>query len=559
MSANHGNPSPGGNAGALTTRLTSALERVREALRPHAALIPGGTLADVETMLAEFARRRVRIALYGEVKAGKSTLLNAIAGEALSPVAFEPLTSIPVRVTYGETTLWRVGAQTVESAEQVARLMREENPGAGEVVIETGLDLLQLGGQVDLLDTPGVGSEERFDSITGDVLRSLDAVILVVRYPGLFTQVTRRLMDGLQSDMGKLFVVWNLDQACAELTPAERTHNTETLRANVAGAHDLFLVDARNGFEATRRRDAAAIAASGLGAFTAALTRFVASTGRDLAAVREAAKRSLRYLGITQRNLDERHVALKEALREARERLRAAQAAADTDADAERARLEEFDSKIGRLADETRRTIAKLGDDVRQRLGLARRRWIQNANAAALAESAAIAASDFADAASSASQQTRDTLRTEAEAFGAQAAVEARARTSLEIGDLAPEERLQQAVNGNFQLIRRALFRRWYLPGLDSLMRQRIGADLESQTAWLDGAVQSVRDAAAKTLAERLAQIARRLQSEQEQIRRDTALETNQAEFDRLSSDLPVLRTQVETITHIAAEARSFS
>src|ERR1043166_1633886 len=88
--------------GTLATRLNTALGRGRQALAGHAALLTGGMLGELDGFLAEFERRRVRIAIYGEVKAGKSTLINAIAGVPLSPVAFEPLTSIPVRVTYGE-------------------------------------------------------------------------------------------------------------------------------------------------------------------------------------------------------------------------------------------------------------------------------------------------------------------------------------------------------------------------------------------------------------------------------------------------------------------------
>jgi len=558
MTANQVSNVPGRSSGALTTRLNTALEHVREALRPHATLIPGGTLGEVEAMLAEFARRRVRIALYGEVKAGKSTLLNAIAGTALSPVAFDPLTSVPVRVTYGETTVWRIGDRTAASADEVARLMRAEEPGIGEVVVETALDLLQLGGQVDLLDTPGVGSEDRFDSITGEVLRSLDAVVLVVRYPAVFTQATRRLMDGLQNDMGKLFVVWNLDQACAELTPAEKTHHTETLRANVAGAHDLFRVDARAGFEAMQRREAAAIAASGLGAFTAALTRFVSSGGRDLAAVREAGKRALRFLGASKRVLGERHHILEQALREARQRLRAADASSQAEADTERARLQEFETRIGHVAEAHRAATAKLADEARQRLRGARRRWINNANATALAESVAVAIHDHADAAEASARETAERLQNEVAAFGAHVTAASPPRTRLDAGELAPEERLQQAVSGNFQWARRALWNRWYLPGVDRLLGSGLADDAGAQTAWLDDAVHVARAAATQTFDARLAEIAARGQDAQEQIRRETDFVAAEAEFDRLSADLPVLSEETERIAQIAAEARSF-
>jgi hypothetical protein len=552
-----GNAAEARDFGVLATRLNEAFGRARAALEPHTALLPEGTLDELDGFLAEFARRRVRIALYGEVKAGKSTLLNAIAGEALSPVAFEPLTSIPVRVTYGENTLWRIGDQQLASLADVEAVMRNGAGNLHEVLVETNLDLLELGGQVDLLDTPGVGSTPDFDAISADALRSLDAVVLVVRYPALFTQFTRRLMDSLEADIGKLFVVWNLDADCAELSTDERTQHAETLRANIAGAHDLFLVDARAGFRAMQGEDGAGSIASGLSALIAALRRFASSGAREAAALREAAKRGHRLLDNARQRFAQRSEELSQALADARGRIDRVQAAAESERAAVRSQMAKLEGAVAQIGKQAAATASKLAEDFRRQLRRARRRWITRGDMRALQAAVANAAGHYTGAVHAANRDTVSRLRAEAVRFGTTAPDDARPRPKFTVSPLASEERSALATAGRGQLLRRALWRRWYLPGLTALERVAIGDDQSAQAAWLAAALQGTRDAAAATLRAKLDAIAQRADAAITAIKTETNFAANEAESEQLSRDTPVAAAQVEAVAHLSAAARA--
>jgi hypothetical protein len=548
--------------GALSRRLNDALAQARQALAPHAKWLPDGALADIDTLLAEFARRRVRVAIYGEVKAGKSTLLNAIAGRVLSPVAFDPLTSVPLRVTYGDDAVWRIGDRRLDSLAALERFMRVHldagaSPAVTEVVAETNLDLLQLGGQVDLLDTPGVGSAAPFDAVSADALRALDAVILVVRYPALFTEFTRRLMDGLRADIGKLFVVWNLDADCAELTADERVRHAATLRANVAGAHELHLVDARAGFRAMAADDAEASVASGLSGLIAGLRRFVSSGGREVTALREAAKRTHQWLARARERLDGRRTDLDAALHDARARLQAVRDSADAEATTARGRVAAFHATVGRIVEDTGAATNRLAAQLRTQLRRARWRWVRRADYTELAAAMTAAIRTYADAVHAAHAEAVRGFHRAAADVGATVNCVTRDRIEPAVEALATPERIERAASGRAQLLRRVVWHRWYTPGLAALERVELSGDLRAQGEWLDATAQAVRDAGRAALDRRLAEIARRADAALEQIRADTHFAENLTEHEQLTRDLPILTEQGERVTQLAAAARA--
>ncbi|MBX3025092.1 dynamin family protein [bacterium] len=542
--------------GVLATSLNEALLETRHALEPHAALLPKGRLGELDGLLAEFARRRVKIAVYGEVKAGKSTLINALAGKELSPVAFDPLTSLPLRITYGSRTVWQVGANRVDTLAELTQIMRAGVRDVAEVVVETEADLLQLGGQVDLVDTPGIGSDERFDAISAEALRALDAVVLVVRYPALFTQATRRLMDGLQADIGKLFVVWNLDADCAELEQGELARHAETLRADVAGAHELYLVDARAAARAQQGRDRDALAASGLSELSDALGRFASSEKRELVALREAGKRAVRWIEEAQAALGQRRAALDAKLAEVRERLSAVQRDAEAKTAAERAKVSDFQAAVDAAGQQRGAALGKAAEALTAALRAARRAWVRSGRGEALAGAVNAAAEAYAAASAAANASALDALRAAAKQYGAVASPAAADRVDVRPGAIAPPERLERARTGSLALLRRALWRRWYLPGLATLEKTGITEAQAAQSAWFESAAKTADTAVRTVLEGRLADIARAAQGEQERIRVETNFLAEEGEQEALAAHLPVLANAKQRIEDVSKEAR---
>ena len=119
-------------------------------------------------------------------------------------------------------------------------------------------------------------------------------------------------MESLQADIGKLFVVWNLDADCAELQPMRSARGKrEAARRSRRRARALPGRRARRVPRRGRRGDTKhRWPPAGCEQFTAALGRFASSDKRQVAALREARKRAQKWIDEAQRLLAERRKAL---------------------------------------------------------------------------------------------------------------------------------------------------------------------------------------------------------------------------------------------------------
>ncbi|MFP4387762.1 MAG: dynamin family protein [Desulfococcaceae bacterium] len=542
--------------GALSTQLNEALTDTRKALTDHAGLLPEGRLQDLDNLLAEFAGRRIRIAFYGEVKAGKSTLVNAVAGQELTPTDFGPLTAIPVRITWGSENAWRVGEHRFDRVSALYEIMKTGPESSDEVVVETPSDLLRLGGQVDLIDTPGIGSQDRFDQISGEALRSLDTVVLVVRYPALFTRYTRHIVTELQNDIGKLFVIWNLDASCAELTAEERRRQADNLRTRVAGAHELHLVNGREAFRAARSGDQQGISASGLSDFMEAVRNFAASQKREVAALREAAKRGAVWLEDAQVAMEKREAALSESLKTTREWLDDAEKRANAEKSENQANFQAFEEEMN-AAERQRANAAKTAaSKLRGDIGAARRSWIFSADAAFLENAVRQAAETYADEIATACQAYMQSVQAAAKRFDVVVPATPRPRTLPYSGPLTEKDRIERANEGRMRMMKRMLFGSWYLSEIMELKKNGVDDDLNAQEGWAQGIAEGAEKAVRAVLDGKLAKIDRSRQEEVEEIKKRTRFEDEASELDSIQKQKPRIDKSHAAVLRINQEAR---
>src|SRR6266545_2419388 len=177
-------------------------------------------LADVAGQVGEAARRlaglELEVAVVGEFKRGKSTLLNALIGVEVLPAGVLPLTAVPTVLERGEPVCrvtFTDGHTEEHDLGAVAEFVTEEhNPGnrlgVQRVVVRLHAPLLDEG--VRLVDTPGVGSVlEHNTRATDAYLPSLDAAILVTSADPPISRGERAFLGRVAEQAVRLFVVLN--------------------------------------------------------------------------------------------------------------------------------------------------------------------------------------------------------------------------------------------------------------------------------------------------------------------------------------------------------------
>ena len=249
-----------------------------------AAMGPGYSLyaerlAELEHRLSE---GRFHLAVLGQVKRGKSTLINALLGEDVLPGSVVPLTAIPTFVRFGNEKGIRVryndnrpdAVFIAETALRLNTLLREfvtedENPRNGKGVLNVEVThpapVLR---DVVLIDTPGIGSTYRHNTeATMNFLPQCDAVLFLVSADPPITEVEVAFLKEIKNRVAKLFFVLNkidyLDREERE-TALAFYRSVLTRDAGIDAGTPVFAISARMGLQARESGDTQIWQESGL-------------------------------------------------------------------------------------------------------------------------------------------------------------------------------------------------------------------------------------------------------------------------------------------------------
>ena len=246
------------------------------------------TFADrCRDLLVKLAEDRFNLAVVGQFKRGKSSLMNAIIGRDLLPTGLLPLTSAITALCYGpqqRIVLKRTGwviEHEIELKELPDFVTEQGNPGNEKGVIEVRIEMptpfLRRG--LYFVDTPGVGSTRTENTATTyNFLPHADAVILVTSVESPLSEAEENFLRDIQGYVRRLFVVVNkIDLLSLQEREQVLSYIHTGLNRLIQDSHvQMYPLSARDALRAKLDDKVKTLETSGLPAFERTLERFLA-------------------------------------------------------------------------------------------------------------------------------------------------------------------------------------------------------------------------------------------------------------------------------------------
>ena len=169
-------------------------------------------------LMAKLAEDRFTLAVLGQFKRGKSSLMNAIIGQELLPTGVLPLTSAITVLRYGpterlvvdrENSLFAKERPVSELADYVTEKGNPHNQKKVKAAyLEVPIPFLRYG--IEFVDTPGVGSSIAANTeTTYNFLPNCDAVLFVTSVDTPMTSLELEFLRKIKEHVNRIFFIVN--------------------------------------------------------------------------------------------------------------------------------------------------------------------------------------------------------------------------------------------------------------------------------------------------------------------------------------------------------------
>ena len=285
----------------------------------------------IRELTVKLAEDQFTLAVLGQYKRGKSSLMNAIIGRDLLPTGMLPLTSAITSLRYGPEERLVVTRENSRFTEELPITLLPDfvtengNPSnekkVKKVVVELPVRFLRQG--LEFVDTPGVGSAITANTVvTYEFLPDCDAVILVTSVDSPLSDLEIEFLKEIRQSVDRVFVVLNKTDlvSARELTEVLEFVRRMMMTHLKCESLRIYPVSARSALRARMIGDAKRYEESGLRQFEGALAGFL-SREKSTAFLGSVIQKALRILtDKASQSIVEEAALLQKSLNEDRER-----------------------------------------------------------------------------------------------------------------------------------------------------------------------------------------------------------------------------------------------
>ena len=211
----------------------------------------GGEIEQLQTVSNNLRQNKFRLLVLGDMKRGKSTFINALLGEKLSPSDVNPCTALLTVLRYGKkkqvTIYFKDGSQsktidlvtfkqeyTIDYSEAKLLAQRQQLafPNVDRAVIEYPLPLLK--GGLEIIDSPGLNDTEARNELTLKYIYQCHGILFIFRAIQPCTLAERRyLKNYLQGDITTFFIINAWDEIEKGLVDPEDTEELNLAQTKI--------------------------------------------------------------------------------------------------------------------------------------------------------------------------------------------------------------------------------------------------------------------------------------------------------------------------------------